>query len=56
MTENAGRGRSVYAVSADEALRIASDDPMVRALRLGVEVVEWWTAEGSLRFAHAPGD
>ena len=40
MTENAGRGLSVYAVPPAEALRIASDDPMVQRHRLGVEVAE----------------
>ena len=49
-TDERLRGLSIYAVPPDEALRIASDDPMVRAHRLGIEVVQWWTAEGTLRF------
>ena len=47
------RGMSVYAAPLEEATRLAEADPMVRAGRLEVEVVEWATAEGAARF---PGD
>ena len=50
-TDERLRGLSVYSVPPDEALRLASADPMVQAHRLVVEVVEWWTGEGTLHFA-----
>jgi uncharacterized protein YciI len=44
------RGMSVYATSVDEARRLASQDPAVRAGRLAVEVMDRWTAAGSAHF------
>ena len=42
------RGFSVYAVATkEEAMRLASEDPMVKAGRLVVEVRPWWLAKGS---------
>ncbi len=42
------RGATVYRVSsAEEALRLASNDPAVKAGRLTVEVHPWWLARGS---------
>lgn len=42
------RGFSVYAVATkEEATRLASEDPMVKAGRLVVEVRPWWLAKGS---------
>lgn len=45
------RGMSVYALPSVEARRVAEADPMVRAGRLEVEVLEWATAEGAARFS-----
>ena len=42
------RGATVYRVSnAEEAMRLASQDPAVKAGRLSVEVHPWWLAQGS---------
>ena len=42
------RGFSVYATATkEEALQLASEDPMVKAGRLVVEVRAWWLAKGS---------
>lgn len=42
------RGATVYRVSsAEEALRLASNDPAVKAGRLTVEVHPWWLARGT---------
>lgn len=42
------RGFSVYSVATiEEAEKLASDDPMVKAGRLEVEVHPWWLAKGS---------
>ncbi|MFM1850907.1 MAG: hypothetical protein RIS54_591 [Verrucomicrobiota bacterium] len=41
------RGFSVYAVATkEEAARLASGDPMVKAGRLDIEVHPWWRAKG----------
>lgn len=41
-------GFSVYATARkEEALQLASEDPMVKAGLLVVEVHEWWLAKGS---------
>lgn len=44
------RGLSVYTVPADEALRLASGDPAVRAGRLRVDVARWCVGAGRLAF------
>ena len=44
------RGMSLYSVGLDEARRLAEADPSVRAGRLAVEVLTWWTKPGELRF------
>ncbi len=49
------RGFSFYRTgSLDEARRLAEQDPSVVAGRLVVEVMEWWTAPGSLRLPGQP--
>ena len=49
------RGLSFYrAGSLEEARRLAEQDPSVVAGRLVVEVMEWWTAPGSLRLPGRP--
>ena len=44
------RGMSVYTVGADEALAIASQDPMVLAGHLRVEVALWCVGAGKVAF------
>ena len=44
------RGMSLYSVGLEEARRLAEADPSVRAGRLAVEVMTWWTKPGELRF------
>ena len=44
------RGLSVYTVSADDALRLARQDPAVRAGRLRVDVARWCVGTGRLAF------
>ena len=46
------RGICIYQVgSIEEARRLAELDPAVRAGRLSIEVMRWYTAKGALRFA-----
>ena len=43
------RGFSVYSVATmEKAVALASEDPMVKAGRLSVEVKPWWLAKGSV--------
>lgn len=43
------RGFSVYSVATlEEAEKLASEDPMVQAGMLAVEVKPWWLAKGSV--------
>jgi uncharacterized protein YciI len=44
------RGLCFYATSVDEARALAENDPSVRAGRLAVEVMTWWTKKGSVTF------
>jgi uncharacterized protein len=44
------RGLSLYSVGREEARRLAEADPSVRAGRLAVDVITWWTQPGELRF------
>jgi uncharacterized protein YciI len=44
------RGMSLYSVGPEEARRLAEADPSVRAGRLAVDVMTWWTKPGELRF------
>jgi uncharacterized protein YciI len=45
------RGMCLYRVgSADEARKLAEDDPMVQARRLEVEVLAWWVEKGAITF------
>ena len=44
------RGLCVYATSLEEARELAESDPSVRAGRLAVDVMTWWTKKGSVSF------
>ena len=47
-TDQRLRGISIYGVPLDEALKLASADPMVRAGRLRIDGARWWTASGDV--------
>ncbi|WP_395244163.1 YciI family protein [Agromyces sp. MMS24-K17] len=49
------RGLSVFACDPAEAARLSAADPSVVAGRLAYDVMEWWTAAGSLAFPLAGG-
>ncbi len=44
------RGFCLYATSLDEARELAESDPSVRAGRMAVDVMTWWTKKGSVSF------
>jgi uncharacterized protein YciI len=44
------RGLCFYATSVEEARVLAEQDPSVRAGRLAVDVMTWWTRKGSVSF------
>lgn len=44
------RGLCFYATGLEEAQSLAQQDPKVRAGRLSVEVMTWWTEKGSISF------
>lgn len=44
------RGLCLFRKPMEEAVAIMERDPAVRAGRLAVEVMRWWTAEGALAF------
>ena len=44
------RGLCLYRVPLEEARRLASDDPAVKAGRLEVEVLSWWVEKGAMTF------
>jgi hypothetical protein len=44
------RGFCLYTVELDEARRLAESDPSVQAGRMAVEVFNWWTEKGALKF------
>ena len=44
------RGLCFYATSVEEARELAGRDPAVHAGRLEVDVMTWWTKEGSVAF------
>jgi len=44
------RGFCLYATSVDEARALAAEDPSVRAGRMAVDVMTWWTEKGSVSF------
>ena len=44
------RGLCFYATSVEEARALAERDPSVRAGRLAVDVMTWWTKKGSVSF------
>jgi uncharacterized protein YciI len=47
------RGLCLYACGIAEASDLAEGDPSVRAGRLAVEVMTWWTPKDSVRFQPA---
>ena len=47
------RGLSILNVDADEALRLKSEDPAVRAGRYRIEVYPWVMPQGLISFSHA---
>jgi uncharacterized protein len=49
------RGFCLYRTDLEETRRLAESDPSVRAGRMAVEIMTWWTKRGSLR-PEAPGD
>lgn len=54
-TDESLRGLCVYTVPAEEARRLAEQDPSVKARRLAVDVVSWLAPPGRVRFAEAAG-
>jgi uncharacterized protein YciI len=44
------RGFCLYKTSVEETRRLAESDPSVRAGRMAVDVMGWWTKRGSLPF------
>lgn len=49
-SDDSMRGMSVYTLPAHEALRLARQDPAVRAGRLRVDVARWCVGTGRLAF------
>ena len=47
------RGLCIYLTTVDEARELANRDPAVKAGRLAVDVMTWWTEKGSVSF-HRP--
>ena len=46
--DEALRGFCLYRTSVEETRRLAESDPSVRAGRMAVDVMGWWTARGAL--------
>jgi uncharacterized protein YciI len=44
------RGFCLYRTDLEETRRLAESDPSVRAGRMAVDVMGWWTKKGSLPF------
>ena len=44
------RGLCVYACSVEETRALAASDPSVRAGRMAVDVMTWWTPKGTVAF------
>jgi len=44
------RGFCLYRTGLEETRRLAESDPSVRAGRMAVDVMGWWTKKGSLPF------
>ena len=44
------RGLCFYACPVEEARELAARDPSVRAGRMAVEAMTWWTPKGSVSF------
>lgn len=50
--DDSWRGICIYQVgSPEEARRLAEQDPAVRAGRLRIEAMQWYTAKGAIRFS-----
>jgi uncharacterized protein YciI len=45
------RGFCLYTVGLEEARRLAESDPSVQAGRMAVEVFNWWTKKGAIKFS-----
>lgn len=48
------RGACIYSVPIAEAIALAEADPMVKAGRLQVVAMTWWTEKGYMTFPKAP--
>ena len=46
------RGFCLYNVELEEARRLAESDPSVQAGRLAIDVFNWWTKRGALKFGN----
>ena len=46
--DEALRGFCLYRTGVEETRRLAQSDPSVRAGRMAVDVMGWWTARGAL--------
>ena len=44
------RGFALYRTDLEETRRLAEQDPAVRAGRIAVDVMTWWTMRGALPF------
>ena len=51
--DEAFRGLCIYDTSLDEARTLAAEDPLVRAGRLAVDLMTWWTERGVVTFNRA---
>ena len=52
-TDDSLRGACVYSVPVAEALELANADPAVKAGRLKVTAMTWWTGKGYMTFPKA---
>jgi len=48
--DKALRGLCVYATDLEETRALAESDPSVEAGRMAVEVMTWWTQDGTITF------
>lgn len=53
-TNDTMRGACIYAVPLAEAVKLAAEDPMVKAGRLKITAMTWWVGKGYLAFPKAP--
>jgi uncharacterized protein len=52
-TNESMRGACVYSVPIAEAVKLAEEDPMVKAGRLKITAMTWWMEKGYLAFPKA---